>query len=131
MVPDLLVSHVRPMSEVARALSMHLPSRAVSLAAPNGHATSRHTEVWAISHEDAGGSVSLYMLRKVFLYGFVWVKAFLWFLYGKFHKIVCPLSDMQSPRTRGAGGEASLQNKIRKFPLPFGKGAGGWGKKFM
>ena len=37
----------------------------------------------------------------------------------------------QSPRTRGAGGEAALQNKIKNFPLPFGKGAGGWGKGFV
>ena len=50
------LSHVRTMSEVARALSMCFPSRAVSLAVPNGHATSRHTEIWALIQEDAGGT---------------------------------------------------------------------------
>ena len=50
------LSHVRTMPEIARTLSVCLPSRAVSLAVPNGHATSRHTGVWTWVQEDAGGT---------------------------------------------------------------------------
>ena len=96
------MSHIRTTSGVKRALSMRFPSRAVSLAVPNGHATSRHTDVWALTQEDAGGSASPHRLREAFPYGFVWLKAFLCLLYGKFYKIVClPIPPPPFPLGRG------------------------------
>ena len=59
------MSHVRTMSEVECTLNMHFPSRAVSLAVPNGHATSRHTDVWALIQEDAGGTKCFMGSREV------------------------------------------------------------------
>ena len=63
------LSHIRTMSEIARALNMRCPSRAVSLAVPNGHATSRHTGVWTWVQEDAGGVILFIDYGKFFRMG--------------------------------------------------------------
>ena len=52
------------MSEIERTLNMRFPSRAVSLAVPIGHATSRHTDVWALTQEDAAESNVLQTVVK-------------------------------------------------------------------
>ena len=59
------LSHVRTTSKVKCALNRRFPSRAVSLAVPNGHATSRHTNVWALIQEDAGWIKCFTNIREV------------------------------------------------------------------